>query len=184
MVYQPHRTWTGLGANNNWSTAANWDNGAPDNSDNLIFPVGLLRLANTNDFNNLRVNQIVFDGAGYTLNGNQLSMANPGAGGGWFQNVAGNNTVNLAWVNSASTAVDVNVAAGGDIIFNGVISRRPPKLRRQPSPHSHDGATYDLNEEIDNVACFPPDDDTGLTNGTQYFSTSTLPDFRRCRCAQ
>src|SRR5215467_4958067 len=45
------RVWTGLGADANWSTAANWaGNVAPQADDNLVFPAGASQATNTNNF--------------------------------------------------------------------------------------------------------------------------------------
>ena len=44
---QAQKTWSGSGADDNWSTPANWD-GLPVNGDTLIFS-GSERLINTND---------------------------------------------------------------------------------------------------------------------------------------
>jgi autotransporter-associated beta strand protein len=44
------KTWTGAGADANWSTAANWSpSGAPGAGDDLIFPLGAARPTNNND---------------------------------------------------------------------------------------------------------------------------------------
>src|SRR5215216_4908151 len=64
-------TWTGGGADNNWTTAGNWGGTAPVADDALAF-AGLLRLTNTNDFStNVAFSGITFNaGAGaFTLNG-------------------------------------------------------------------------------------------------------------------
>jgi len=42
------RTWTGLGGDNKWSTADNWDSGAPVSGDDLVFE-GETQLENKND---------------------------------------------------------------------------------------------------------------------------------------
>lgn len=68
--------WTGTGANNNWSTAGDWDNRAVP-----IFPIGLTfagnsRLNNTNDLSGVSANSITFDAAAgaFILNGNALGL--------------------------------------------------------------------------------------------------------------
>ena len=44
-------TWDGGGADNNWTTAANWvGDAAPSPGDNLVFPAGAARMENVNDF--------------------------------------------------------------------------------------------------------------------------------------
>src|SRR5262245_47938719 len=45
------RVWTGLGADANWSTPANWAGAvAPQADDNLVFGAGGLQHTNVNDF--------------------------------------------------------------------------------------------------------------------------------------
>src|ERR1700678_3080564 len=69
--------WTGGGANNNWSTAANWnDNAEP------IFPIGLTfagttGLANNNDLTGITVSSITFDSAAgaFVLDGNDITLS-------------------------------------------------------------------------------------------------------------
>ena len=46
-------TWTGAGADNNWTTGDNWSgNAAPlgNSAEDLVFPSGASQLVNTNDF--------------------------------------------------------------------------------------------------------------------------------------
>lgn len=43
-------SWTGLGADNRWTTAANWTGGAPAAGDDLVFPAGTAQRDNWNDF--------------------------------------------------------------------------------------------------------------------------------------
>src|SRR5262249_1842438 len=68
--------WTGLGGDNNWSTAANWASGvAPVSGDDLIFAAGVPRLAPSNNFPIGTVfHSITFAGSGYTLTGNSLTL--------------------------------------------------------------------------------------------------------------
>src|SRR5262249_9740723 len=52
-------TWDGGGADNNWSTAANWNPDiAPADGVNLVFPSGAARLSNNNDISGLDVRSI------------------------------------------------------------------------------------------------------------------------------
>ena len=59
------RTWTGGGADNNWTTLANWGGTAPVAGDDLVFPGGAARLSNTNNF-----------GAGTAFNSIRFRAAN------------------------------------------------------------------------------------------------------------
>jgi len=80
------RTWSGAGADNNWTTAANWGGTAPVAGDDLVFPDSAARKAtNTNDFAaGTNFNSITFGNTGpayaggYTLSGNAINL---GAGG-------------------------------------------------------------------------------------------------------
>ena len=70
------RTWTGAGANNNWSTPANWGGTAPVAGDDLVFPAGAARKLNTNDFAiATSFNTLTVADAGYTLSGASFSLA-------------------------------------------------------------------------------------------------------------
>ena len=64
-------SWTGAGADNKWSTDANWNcDGVvrqPENFDNLLFPDGMPRPANENDIPGLIVGFITLQGLGAGL---------------------------------------------------------------------------------------------------------------------
>jgi autotransporter-associated beta strand protein len=100
-------TWTGLGANANWTTAANWDIGAPNSNDDvLIFPAGALRPTNTNNFGAGTTFQEVRLGGGFTISGNRLRL-----GTGGITNQAGTNLIQMD-VELSNAATPINVAAG------------------------------------------------------------------------
>ncbi|MCI0460864.1 MAG: autotransporter-associated beta strand repeat-containing protein, partial [Gemmataceae bacterium] len=66
------RIWTGAGPNVNWSTAANWQgNVAPVSGDDLVFPAGAARLANTNNISpaTAEFRSIRIEGSGYNIGG-------------------------------------------------------------------------------------------------------------------
>ena len=110
--------WTGLGANNNWSTAGNWDGGAEP-----IFPIDLTfaggtRLNNTNDLTGITANSLTFDPAAgpFILNGNSLGLngniqfnGNPAA--------PVTETINLPLTPAANINVDTPV--NGDLVISG-----------------------------------------------------------------
>ena len=113
--------WTGGGANNNWSTAGNWDNNAEP-----IFPIGLTfagstRLVNNNDLSSITVSSLTFDAAAgaFVLGGNSLTNS----GGISFN---GNpvapvtQTVNLGITFTADLTIDTptngNLTLGGNLI--------------------------------------------------------------------
>jgi autotransporter-associated beta strand protein len=88
-------TWTGLGANDNWTTPANWQgNLAPnpaDGADDLVFPNGAARLTNVNNFAaGTTFRSINFESNGYTIAGNRIQLQNgiratPAAGENTFR---------------------------------------------------------------------------------------------------
>ena len=85
-------TWTGAGANNNWTTAANWGGTAPTGlaTDNLTF-AGATRLTPVNNFPaNTNFGTITFSAANFTISGNAITA------NGTISSTAANNTINLA----------------------------------------------------------------------------------------
>ena len=116
------RTWTGGGADNNWTTAANWGGTAPSANDDLVFPSGALRLSNNNNFAaGTTFASIQFTGTsgGYTLSGNPISL---GTGDITSSNTSGTNTISLNISLPGNRVVTVT-NAGGTLVINGVISQ-------------------------------------------------------------
>lgn len=72
------RTWSGAGANNFWSTPANWvGGGIPNPGDDLLFPASATRVVNTNDLApNTVFNSITLSNLAYVLRGNSLGLMN------------------------------------------------------------------------------------------------------------
>src|SRR5690242_20133597 len=82
--------WTGNGANNKWSTAANWDmcgNGVPGFGDSIIFINTAKQGINVNDLNGLILNGVGIVGqpgdgtpanplATWNITGNPISVTN------------------------------------------------------------------------------------------------------------
>jgi autotransporter-associated beta strand protein len=68
--------WKGSGANNNWSTAANWDNNAVPVFPHALTFAGNTRLNNNNDLSGITVSTLTFDSAAgaFTLGGNDLTV--------------------------------------------------------------------------------------------------------------
>ncbi|MDY3563725.1 autotransporter-associated beta strand repeat-containing protein [Gemmata sp. JC673] len=109
-------TWTGLGGDSNWSTAANWDaNQAPTGGENLVFPAGAARLTNTNDLSGKSFHSIAFGGAGYAITGNAIAVTNGIAA----TYAAGSSTFGLDTTLTASGTIDV--ATGGSLTISGAI---------------------------------------------------------------
>src|SRR5580658_3079808 len=67
------RTWTGAGADDTWTNAANWGGTAPANADFLVFS-GTTQQNNTNNYSALSVNGLSLTGGGFTLNGTNANF--------------------------------------------------------------------------------------------------------------
>ena len=112
--------WTGLGANNNWSTGGNWDQNAVP-----IFPIGVtfagsLRLVNTNDLSSITASSITFSNTAgaFTIDGNDITLAgNIGFNGNPAAPLT--QTINLNMTLSASETIDTpangNLTLGGNL---------------------------------------------------------------------
>jgi autotransporter-associated beta strand protein len=69
------RYWTGNGLSDAWSEADNWNpEGPPQDGDTLIFGNLGLKRSNNNNLSNLRVQSIVFNSSGYSLDGNPILL--------------------------------------------------------------------------------------------------------------
>ena len=114
------RTWTGAGADNNWSTAANWGGTAPQVGDDLVFPDSAARMTtNSNDLSGWTLfNSISFTGpaGGYNIAGNGISL-----GAGITTANGATNTISLDIRLAASQTFNVSGAAAGTLTFAGTI---------------------------------------------------------------
>src|SRR5258706_14362923 len=70
--------WDGGGANGFWSTSANWSNNVPAAAgQDLIFPSGVSRFINTNDFIGFTaLRSLTFPVTGYVIYGNGVRLTN------------------------------------------------------------------------------------------------------------
>lgn len=69
-------TWTGNGTTNNWSDAGNWTPGVPPAGSDLVFPSVANRKTNVNNLaSNTAFNDITFNGGGYDISGNGISLS-------------------------------------------------------------------------------------------------------------
>ncbi|HEY1190221.1 MAG TPA: autotransporter-associated beta strand repeat-containing protein, partial [Gemmata sp.] len=110
-------TWTGLGGDSFWSTAANWDtNAAPAGGEDLVFAAGAARLTNTNDLSGKSFRSVTFGGAGYTVTGNAITLTD----GISATYTSGTSAFGLDTTLTASEAV--GVATGGTLTLSGVIA--------------------------------------------------------------
>src|SRR5262249_8789284 len=111
-------TWVGGGADNNWSTAANWASGiAPQPGDSLVFPSGSTGLTSNNDFlAGTNFQSITFTGSGYMLGGNALALSS-----GIDASLAtGTNTINFNLTLNADQKI-VAGTTGGNLSVAGNI---------------------------------------------------------------
>ena len=113
--------WNGGGANNNWSTGANWDNGVvPLFASSLTF-AGNAGLNNTNDLTGVSANKITFDSAAgaFTLNGNSLGL---NGNLGFNANPASPITqiINLAL--AASQDITIDTPTNGNLTLDGNVT--------------------------------------------------------------
>jgi autotransporter-associated beta strand protein len=102
------KMWSGLGADANWSTPANWVGGvAPVDGDDLVFPAGASQLTNTNDFLPfplpVSINSITIQGSGYTLDGFSVRMPLFG-------------TISAAYPTGTTSTINLSIAAAGSTI--------------------------------------------------------------------
>nr|MBA3937711.1 autotransporter-associated beta strand repeat-containing protein [Planctomycetota bacterium] len=111
------RVWDGGGADNNWTTAANWDfDLAPSAGDDLQF-AGATRTAPNNDFTAATsFASITFNSgaSAFTVGGNAITLAGAVTNSGTALQ-----TLNLAMSVAATRTVD---AASGDLALGGVVS--------------------------------------------------------------
>ena len=107
-------TWIGGGADNDWSTAANWGGIAPTNGAALTFGT-TARQINTNNWLSL-VGGLIFTNAGWNLWGNPVTLTNS-----ITHNVAGTNTwaINTTITN---TVIVYGSNVSDILVLSGVIS--------------------------------------------------------------
>jgi hypothetical protein len=129
-------TWTGAGADNNWTTAGNWGGVAPVAGDDLVFPGGAARLTNNNNFaSGTSFNTISFTGAsgGYNLGGNAIQLV----AGISASNTTGDSTVALPITLGASQTFSCSTpVASGRLFISGTIALGTFTLTFSPSSGS------------------------------------------------
>lgn len=132
-------TWNGLGADNNWGTAANWDNAVTTNGDDLIF-AGSTQLNPANNFSGLQIDSINFNASGFVVSGNALIITNgitDNAGSNTisipltlgtsqtFQNTTGgtaNNITTISGTVALGNGNNLTIGGSGYVYLNGIIS--------------------------------------------------------------
>ena len=118
------RTWTGGYFSSYWSAPLNWDTGAPDAGDDLVFPLGAAHLTNTNNLGSRTFRSITFSGTGYVLRGT-AGGATIGLTHGIQANTSGSaNTIELNIELMASQTFVCNISSAtlyvnGDVDLGG-----------------------------------------------------------------
>lgn len=112
--------WTGRGANNNWSTAENWDNNAVPIFPHALIFSGNTRLANNNDLSGITVSDLTFDAAAgaFQLNGNDITLSgNVGFNGNPSAPITQTINLNQFWTadKTINTPGNGNLSLGGNI---------------------------------------------------------------------
>ena len=113
--------WTGLGANNNWSTGGNWDNNAVPVFPHAVTFQGNTGLNNNNDLSSVTVSSFTFsnNAGAFTIGGNSIGLngninfsSNPAS--------SVTQTINLGmnWNNPET----LDTPANGNLTLNGNIS--------------------------------------------------------------
>lgn len=110
-------TWSGMGANNNWSTGANWQGAvAPTSGSILVFGSGEPQLTNVDDIPGLSVAEIEIAG-GYSISGVAITVT--GSTGVGIDNHTGTN----AFINPIALGADLTFTEdAGQLTLGGVIT--------------------------------------------------------------
>lgn len=117
------QTWTGGGANDNWSTAGNWTSlPTNDGSDQLVFS-GTVGLTPFTDVP-WSLDELVFDATAgsFTLSGSDITVISRGGGYFWLENNSSNRQIINNNIIYSGTATNHNIqirASAGDIVING-----------------------------------------------------------------
>ena len=107
--------WTGSGADNKWSTGANWSSGnAPAYLDHLAF-AGTTRQVNDNDLASAAASSLKLDNGGFQLTGNELKLRDG------VTNV-GNNVINLPLSFMDSPVKRWNIAAESQLVLANTVT--------------------------------------------------------------
>jgi autotransporter-associated beta strand protein len=117
-------TWTGAGADNVWSTTANWTcSGAhtiPEDGDILVFPASALQFANVNDLADLVAESIAIEDAQYQLSGNGILLNNH-----LSSSAAGNPSVAFPIALNQPTIIITVSGGGAELTVTGPITGGP-----------------------------------------------------------
>ncbi len=160
------RTWTGGGANDDWSTAANWaGNVVPVTGDQLVF-AGATQTASFNDFaDGTSFQSITFDNGDFTVSGHAVVL-NP-QGGVAIDSLLGHNTIALP-LTLAPAATGTTIVQAGILQLED--SAQDPVLNSNGGADLRNGTLLlDYNGGIDPA----PEVQSLLT--TSYHNYTTYP---------
>lgn len=150
------RTWTGLGATNNWSDGGNWNTAVPVAGDSIVFPAVALRKTNVNDLAaNTAFATIDFTGSGYSVSGNSLQVSSswsndPGSGSNLVSlDIGGSGGIEQ--ISGKLTLAGNNTFGDGVDIVGGVLATTSDTGLGGPTDDVvvQDGATLQLAGGVD-----------------------------------
>src|ERR1043165_9824723 len=104
-------TWTGGGANDNWSTTGNWSLGTAPGTNDLLTFAGSTRLTPNNNLTGSIINNLAFssNASSFTVGGNAIVLTNGRSIGGGA--IAGGSISNLS-ANTQTISLPITVSAG------------------------------------------------------------------------
>ena len=164
-------TWTGGGANNNWSTGTNWQGGvAPTSASTLVFGSGESQLTNVDDISGLSVAEIELAG-GYSISGASITLT--GSGGVGIDNQTGTNIFNnpITLGTNLTFTVDAGqLTLGGVITGSQSLTKGGAGTLDLSAANGYNGATTISSGTLqDGVANALPTTTTLTVNGTGTF---------------
>ena len=119
------KTWDGGGADNNWTTAANWTNDvAPVANDDLVFPATAAQFTINNNFFILTTfRSLTFEGGSYTVGGNPFRLTGGLIVGGGVQaintSISTSGAQTFSAANASLTTLAVLSVGSGGLTIDG-----------------------------------------------------------------
>jgi len=149
--------WDGGGADNNWSTAGNWDNNAVPIFPHDLYFGGSTRLNNNNDLSGITVASLTFsnDAGAFMIGGNDITLSGAiGFSGNPAAPITQTVNLNMAW--NASKTIDT--PANGNLSLGGNITTSPNDLAKT-------GAGTLTLGGVDSFAGYAVNDGTNIITG-------------------